>query len=192
MVCLYWGANTDNITITNSRIRDTFADGINMTNGSTDNLVTNNEARATGDDSFALFSATDAGGGDENGQHLREPVRDADLARGRRRRLRRLQQHLPQPVHRRHAGLLGHHDQLAELRLSRSTASAPTRRPFQNISLVRAGGHFWGSADVRGDLGVLGDQVFQGIRVSDVDIVDPTYSGIMFQTNYVGGSRRTR
>ena len=29
--------------------------------------------------------------------------------------------------------------------------------------------------------------MFQGIRVSDVDIVDPTYSGIMFQTNYVGG-----
>jgi hypothetical protein len=30
-------------------------------------------------------------------------------------------------------------------------------------------------------------KVFQGIRVSDVDIVDPTYSGIMFQTNYQGG-----
>jgi hypothetical protein len=30
-------------------------------------------------------------------------------------------------------------------------------------------------------------KVFQGIRVSDVDIVDPTYSGIMFQTDYVGG-----
>ena len=30
-------------------------------------------------------------------------------------------------------------------------------------------------------------KVFQGIRVSDVDIVDPTYCGIMFQTNYVGG-----
>jgi hypothetical protein len=29
--------------------------------------------------------------------------------------------------------------------------------------------------------------VFRGIRVSDVDIVDPTYSGIMFQTNYSGG-----
>jgi len=27
----------------------------------------------------------------------------------------------------------------------------------------------------------------RGIRVSDVDIVDPTYHGIMFQTNYVGG-----
>lgn len=64
MVCLYWGTNTDRITIKNSRIRDMFADGINMTNGSTDNLVTNNEARATGDDSFALFSAIDAGGAD--------------------------------------------------------------------------------------------------------------------------------
>lgn len=29
--------------------------------------------------------------------------------------------------------------------------------------------------------------MFQGIRVSDVDIVDPTYHGIMFQTNYSGG-----
>ena len=43
-----------------------FADGINMTNGSTDNLVANNEARATGDDSFALFSAIDAGGADDD------------------------------------------------------------------------------------------------------------------------------
>ncbi|CAM5290170.1 hypothetical protein SMICM304S_02600 [Streptomyces microflavus] len=54
MVCLYWGADTDNITIKNSRIRNMFADGINMTNGSTDNLVTNNEARATGDDGEIL------------------------------------------------------------------------------------------------------------------------------------------
>ena len=39
------------------RIRDTFADGINLTNGSQNNLVSNDEARATGDDSFALFAA---------------------------------------------------------------------------------------------------------------------------------------
>jgi hypothetical protein len=30
-------------------------------------------------------------------------------------------------------------------------------------------------------------KIFQGIRVSDLDIVDPTYSGIMFQTDYVNG-----
>ena len=55
VVCLYWGANTDNMVIKNARIRNTFADGVNMTNGSTGNLVDNNEARATGDDIFALF-----------------------------------------------------------------------------------------------------------------------------------------
>ena len=30
--------------------------------------------------------------------------------------------------------------------------------------------------------------MFQGIRLNDA-VVDPTYSGIMFQTNYVGGQR---
>ena len=58
--CACSGApNIHNTTITNSRIRDTFADGVNMTNGSTDNHVINDEARSTGDDSFALFAATD-------------------------------------------------------------------------------------------------------------------------------------
>jgi hypothetical protein len=28
---------------------------------------------------------------------------------------------------------------------------------------------------------------FQGIRVNDATITDPTYSGIMFQTDYIGG-----
>ena len=44
-----------------------------MTNGSTDNLVDNNDARATGDDSFALFSAIDAGGADEINNVFAEP-----------------------------------------------------------------------------------------------------------------------
>ena len=29
---------------------------------------------------------------------------------------------------------------------------------------------------------------FRGIRVSDVDIIDPTYGGIMFQTKYTGST----
>ncbi|MER7055598.1 discoidin domain-containing protein [Streptomyces sp. NPDC000351] len=58
---------------------------------------------------------------------------------------------------------------------------------FENISIVRAGGHFWGNQTFPGIWVFSASKVFQGIRVSDVDIVDPTYSGIMFQTNYVGG-----
>ncbi len=56
MVCLYWGANTDNMTIKNFRIRDTFTDdGINMTNGSTDNHVVNNDARPRVTDGSRLY-----------------------------------------------------------------------------------------------------------------------------------------
>ena len=34
---------------------------MNLTNGSTNNLVSNSEGRSNGDDAFALFSATDQG-----------------------------------------------------------------------------------------------------------------------------------
>lgn len=65
-------------------------------------------------------------------------------------------------------------------------ATPPTR--FENISVVRAGGHFWGGQTFPGIWIYSATKIFQGIRLTDVDIVDPTYSGIMFQTDYVGGS----
>lgn len=61
----------------------------------------------------------------------------------------------------------------------------PTR--FENVSLVRSGGHFWGNQAFPALWIYSATKIFQGIRVSDLDIVDPTYSGIMFQTDYVGG-----
>ncbi|MEU1678570.1 discoidin domain-containing protein [Micromonospora zamorensis] len=187
MVCLYWGANTDYMTIKNSRIRNMFADGINMTNGSTNNLVSNNDARATGDDSFALFSAIDAGGAD---------MKD------------NIYENLTSTLTWRAAGVAvygGYGNTFRNIYIADTLvysgitissldfgypmngfgASPPTR--FENISIVRAGGHFWGSQTFPAIWVFSASKVFQGIRVSDVDIVDPTYSGIMFQTNYVGG-----
>ncbi|WP_328651464.1 discoidin domain-containing protein [Micromonospora sp. NBC_00330] len=187
MVCLYWGANTDYMTIKNSRIRNMFADGINMTNGSTNNLVSNNDARATGDDSFALFSAIDAGGAD---------MRD------------NIYENLTSTLTWRAAGVAvygGYGNTFRNIYIADTLvysgitissldfgypmngfgASPPTR--FENISIVRAGGHFWGSQTFPAIWVFSASKVFQGIRVSDVDIIDPTYSGIMFQTNYVGG-----
>ncbi|MET7819751.1 discoidin domain-containing protein [Micromonospora zamorensis] len=187
MVCLYWGANTDFMTIKNSRIRNMFADGINMTNGSTNNLVSNNDARATGDDSFALFSAIDAGGAD---------MKD------------NIYENLTSTLTWRAAGVAvygGYGNTFRNIYIADTLvysgitissldfgypmngfgASPPTR--FENISIVRAGGHFWGSQTFPAIWVFSASKVFQGIRVSDVDIVDPTYSGIMFQTNYVGG-----
>ncbi|MEN3535242.1 discoidin domain-containing protein [Microbispora sp. ZYX-F-249] len=186
-VCMYWGANTDNITIRNSRIRDTFADGVNMTNGSTDNLVSNIEARTTGDDSFALFSAIDAGGADEKNNVYENltailPWRAAGLA-----------------VYGGYANTFRNiyiADTLTYSGITISSldfgypmngfgASPPT--VFDNISIVRAGGHFWGQQTFPAIWLFSASKVFQGIRVSNVDIVDPTYSGIMFQTQYLGG-----
>ncbi|MDH2425112.1 discoidin domain-containing protein [Sphaerisporangium sp. TRM90804] len=186
-VCLYWGANTDYITIKNSRIRNLFADGVNMTNGSTNNLVSNNEARATGDDSFALFSAIDAGGADEKDNVYENltailPWRAAGLAvyGGYANTFRNI--YIADTLT--YSGIT-----ISSLDFGYAMngfgADPPTR--FENISIVRAGGHFWGSQTFPGIWIFSASKVFQGIRVTNVDIIDPTYSGIMFQTNYVGG-----
>ncbi|MFJ9542175.1 discoidin domain-containing protein [Streptomyces sp. NPDC101225] len=186
MVCLYWGANTDNMTIKNSRIRDMFADGINMTNGSTDNHVVNNDARATGDDSFALFSAIDAGGADEKNN---------------------LYENLTSTLTWRAAGIAvygGYNNTFRNIRVADTLVysgitissldfgypmngfgTEPTT--IENVSLDRTGGHFWGSQVFPAIWAFSASKVFQGIRVNDVDIDDSTYGGVMFQTNYVGG-----
>ncbi|PBC76503.1 CARDB protein [Streptomyces sp. TLI_235] len=186
MVCMYWGANTDGMRITNSRIRDTFADGINMTNGSTDNLISNNEARATGDDSFALFSAIDAGGADEKNNVFENLTtiltwRAAGIA-----------------VYGGYANTFRNIYIADTLCYSGVTISSldfgypmngfgasPTTN-LQNMTIVRSGGHFWGQQVFPAIWVFSASKVFQGIRVSDVDIADPTYSGIMFQTKYTG------
>ncbi|WP_026057886.1 discoidin domain-containing protein [Streptomyces sp. SS] len=186
MVCLYWGANTDRMTIKNSRIRNLFADGVNMTNGSTDNLVTNNDARATGDDSFALFSAIDAGGADMKNnvyENLTTTLtwRAAGVAvyGGYANTFRNI--HIADTLV--YSGIT-----ISSLDFGypmNGFGTDPTT--FENISIVRAGGHFWGSQTFPGIWVFSASKVFQGIRVNHVDIVDPTYSGVMFQTNYVGG-----
>ncbi|WP_419998709.1 discoidin domain-containing protein [Streptomyces boninensis] len=185
MVCLYWGANTDNMTIKNSRIRNTFADGVNMTNGSTGNHVANNESRATGDDSFALFSAIDAGGAD-----MKDNVYE----------------NLTSLLTWRAAGIAvygGYSNTFRNIRIADTlvysgiTISSldfgypmngfgtdPTN--FENITIDRAGGHFWGEQTFPGIWLFSASKVFQGIRISDVDINAPTYSGVMFQTKYTG------
>ncbi|MFH8621835.1 discoidin domain-containing protein [Streptomyces vietnamensis] len=185
-VCLYWGANTDRITIKNSRIRNLFADGVNMTNGSTDNLVTNNDARATGDDSFALFSAIDAGGADMKNnvyENLTSTLtwRAAGVAvyGGYDNTFRNI--HIADTLV--YSGIT-----ISSLDFGypmNGFGTGPTT--FENISIVRAGGHFWGAQTFPGIWVFSASKVFQGIRVNHVDIVDPTYSGVMFQTNYVGG-----
>src|SRR5690606_25964635 len=186
MVCFFWGSNTDDMTIRGNRIRNTFADGLNMTNGSSGNLVADNEARATGDDSFALFSASDAGGGEQTGNVYRN---------------------LTSKLTWRAAGLAVYGGQLNTFRdlhladtlvYSGVTISSldfgypmrvvgPGETTFEGLRIERAGGHFWGGQTFPSTWLFSASEPFQNIRVNDSRTIDPTYPGVMFQTNYVGG-----
>jgi hypothetical protein len=184
VMCLYWGTNTDNMRITNSRIRDTYADGVNMTNGSAGNTVDNNDARTTGDDSFALFAATDSGSSGETGNTFSNlsatlTWRAAGLAvyGGGGNTFKNI--YIADTLT--YAGIT-----ISSLNFGYPMEDfyATPQTVLDNISLVRDGGHFWGGQTFPAIWVFSASQVFQGIRVSNVDIVDPTYSGIMFQTNY--------
>jgi hypothetical protein len=50
-------ANITNLTISGCRMRDLFADGVNLNNGTTSSTVKQCHARGTGDDSFASWSS---------------------------------------------------------------------------------------------------------------------------------------
>ncbi len=181
-----WGSSAVmNSTFSNMRIRDTYADGINLTNGSQGNLITNDEARATGDDSFALFAAQDQNSGSELKNNTIQnvsalfPWRAAGVAiyGGYNNTIQNF--YVADTLC--YSGLT-----ISSLNFGFAFegfgATPPTT--FSNFSLVRDGGHFWGD-QVFGAIWVFSaTNVFQGIRVNDATITDPTYSGIMFQTDY--------
>lgn len=186
-VCMFWGSGISDSVIKDSRVRNLFADALNMTNGSTGNLVQNIESRASGDDSFALFAATDSGGGDQTGnvyENLTSILtwRAAGLAvyGGFGNTFRNI--HIADTLV--YSGITVSSIDFG-IPMDGFGASPPTE--FEDISVVRAGGHFWGEQTFPGIWIFSGDEEFQGIRFSEVDIVDPTYSGIMFQTQYTGG-----
>ena len=186
-VCLFWGTNVDNTVIRNSRIRNMFADGVNFTNGSSGNTVDNVDARATGDDSFALFAATDANNQQQTGntfQNLSSTLtwRAAGLAvyGGSGNTFRNI--YIADTLV--YSGITISSIDFGYPMLG-FESDPPTT--FDNISLVRDGGHFWGNQTFPALWIFSGEKTFRGIRISNVDIVDPTYSGIMFQTKWKDG-----
>ena len=187
VVAIWGAAAVMNSTFTNMRIRDLMADGINLTNGSQGNMVSNNEARTTGDDSFALFAALDQNPGDLKNNTYQNltallPWRAAGIA---------VYGGFNNTIQNFYVA-----DTLTYSGLTVSSlnfgfpfegfgASPPTI--IQNFSLVRDGGHFW-NGQVFGAIWMFSaTQPFQGIRINDATITDPTYSGIMFQTDYANG-----
>jgi Pectate lyase superfamily protein len=60
----YWvGHNTNGLIVRNSRVRDTFADGVNFNCGTTNSIVENTELRYTGDNGTGVSSRASCGNG---------------------------------------------------------------------------------------------------------------------------------
>jgi hypothetical protein len=189
-VVMVWGQNVDNSTFTNNRIDDTFADGITMANDSQGNLVSNNAAHATGDDSFALFNAQDVHAGiNQNNtyQNLTAILtwRAAGIAvyGGASNTFKNIYvaDQLTYP------GVT-----ISSINFGISFIGFSGTTTFDSITVNRSGGHFWGNEQIFPAFWLYsGDGAFTGIRVSNVDIDDPTYNGIGFQEKYTGGPTPT-
>ncbi|WP_062352353.1 discoidin domain-containing protein [Herbidospora yilanensis] len=184
---MVWGTNISGINLTNSRIRNMYADGLNFTNNSRNNTVRNIDARSTGDDAFALFNAIDIVQGDNTGNlfenlSVTTPWRAAGLAvyGGQNNIFRNI--YIADTLC--YSGIT-----VSSLDFGyqfKGFGTQPTT--IENVSIIRSGGHFWGAQTFPGIWMFSASKEFRGIRINNVDIVDPTYSGIMFQTKYNGAA----
>jgi hypothetical protein len=178
--CAYWvGGNPEStgLQIRNSRFRDTGADAINLCNGTRDSVVENNHARNTGDDAFAIWSATDLYPHPDTNNVIR---------------------HCTAQITWRAAAfaIYGGVDNRIEDCVASDTLTYPGLtvssefNPFpmqsatvDGLTLVRTGGTYWEGQQF-GAIWVRADQSpTNGITIRNVDVVDPTYSGLHVQGN---------
>ncbi|MBJ6362541.1 carbohydrate-binding protein [Paenibacillus sp. GCM10012307] len=190
-VCLYWGVNSSYNTFKNNRIKNVFADGINMTNGSSYNVIDNNYSRGAGDDAFALFSAIDSGGSYNVGNKY------TNLTATNVRRAAAF-------------AVYGGSDNLFQNLYGADTLTYPgitisslsfgyntlgfgdKDTVFDGVTLDRTGGDFWTSVGADDKIneyqnfGAIwffgGDRTFKNILVKNIDINNSVYFGLMFQT----------
>lgn len=190
-ICLYWGVNSSHNTFRNNRIKNMFADGINMTNGSSYNVIDNNYARATGDDAFALFSAIDAGGSYNVGNQYTN-LTATNVRRAAAFAVYGGQGNVFQNLY--GADTLTYPGvTISSLSFGYNTLGFGDQDTvIDGVTLDRTGGDFWtsvGADDKINDyqnFGAIwfygGDRDFKNIVVKNVDINNPVYFGLMFQS----------
>lgn len=190
-ICLYWGVNSSYNTFQDNRIKNTFADGINMTNGSSYNVIDDNYSRGAGDDAFALFSAVDAGGSYNVGNvysNLTATCVRRAAAFAVYGGSGNLYQNLYGADTLTYPGLT-----ISSLSFGYNTLGFGDQDTvIDGVTLDRTGGDFWTSVGADDKIneyqnfGAIwffgGDRTFKNILVKNVDINNPVYFGLMFQT----------
>ncbi|MFI7275132.1 CARDB domain-containing protein [Streptomyces sp. NPDC049879] len=179
-----WGPG-DGLEFSGMRIRNTYADGINFTNGTRNSTVFNSSFRNTGDDSLAVWAS--------------RYVRDTSVDVGHDNAFRNNTIQLPWRAN--GIAIYGGYDNSIENNIISDTMNYPgimlatdhDPLPFSGQTLIannvlhRTGGAFWGEAQEFGAITIFpASQNIPGVVIRDTEIYDSTYDGIQFKQG--GGS----
>ena len=179
-----WGP-ADGLQFSGMRIRDTYADGINFTNGTRNSRVFDSSFRTTGDDSLAVWA----------NQYVKDP--SVDIAHDNAFTNNTVQ--LPWRAN--GLAIYGGYGNRIENNLVSDTMNYPgimlatdhDPLPFSgqtliaNNALYRCGGVFWGEQQKFGAITFFAQgKDIPGVTLRDTEIHDSTYDGIQFKTG--GGS----
>ncbi|WP_410583644.1 CARDB domain-containing protein [Amycolatopsis sp. lyj-108] len=175
-----WGPG-DGLEFSGMRIRNTYADGINFTNGTRNSKVFNSSFRTTGDDSLAVWA----------NQYVKDPSQD--IAHDNVFANNTIQ--LPWRAN--GIAIYGGYGNKIENNVVHDTMNYPgimlatdhDPLPFSgqtliaNNALYRCGGVFWGEQQEFGAITFFAQSKdIPGVVLRDTEIHDSTYDGIQFKT----------
>ncbi|MFD4476913.1 CARDB domain-containing protein [Streptomyces sp. NPDC058471] len=175
-----WGPG-DGLEFSGMRIRNTYADGINFTNGTRNSTVFNSSFRNTGDDALAVWAS--------------KYVKDTSVDVGHDNAFRNNTVQLPWRAN--GIAVYGGYGNKIENNLVYDTMNYPGIMlatdhdpiPFTgetliaNNGLYRTGGAFWNEDQEFGAITLFAQgPSIPGVTIRDTDIHDSTYDGIQFKT----------
>ncbi|MEU6674296.1 glycosyl hydrolase family 28-related protein [Streptomyces sp. NPDC046925] len=171
----------DGLEFSDMRIRNTYADGVNFSNGTRNSTVSNSSLRNTGDDALAVWA----------NKYVRDPSTDVghdNTFTGNTVQL---------PWRANGIAVYGGHGNKIENNLVSDTMNYPgimlatdhDPLPFSGQTLIadnglyRTGGAFWGEQQEFGAITLFAQgQDIPGVTIRDTDIHDSTYDGIQFKS----------
>ncbi|GAA1902887.1 CARDB domain-containing protein [Streptomyces durmitorensis] len=175
-----WGPG-DGLEFNGMRIRNTYADGVNFTNGTRNSTVFNSSFRNTGDDALAVWAS--------------KYVKDTSVDVGHDNAFRNNTVQLPWRAN--GIAVYGGYGNKIENNLVYDTMNYPGIMlatdhdpiPFTgqtliaNNGLYRTGGAFWNEDQEFGAITLFAQgPSIPGVTIRDTDIHDSTYDGIQFKT----------
>ncbi|MEU8271337.1 CARDB domain-containing protein [Sphaerisporangium sp. NPDC049002] len=175
-----WGP-ADGLQFSGMRIRDTYADGINFTNGTRNSRVFNSSFRTTGDDALAVWA--------------NQAVKDQVVDNTHDNHFVNNTVQLPWRAN--GIAIYGGYDNSIENNLIYDTMNYPgimlatdhSPLPFSGTTLIannaiyRGGGVFWNEDQEFGAITLFpSSRDITGVTIRDTDIYDSTYDGIQFKT----------